>query len=34
MILLPFEEIRRIRGAGFVQLIHLPIRLGAKLSLE
>ena len=33
MILLPFEEIRRIRGVGFAQVIHLPLRLGfAKFS--
>ena len=33
MILLPFEEIRPISGAGFAHLIHLPLRLGfAKFS--
>jgi len=34
MILLPFEEIRRIRGAGFAHLIHLPLRLGLQNFLQ
>ena len=34
MILLPFEEMRRMSGAGFAHLIHLPLRLGFANFLQ